>query len=76
MPRVQPRGERRGGVCWPILKKRWRQRSTGLAKVLNKNPDFVSWLVGEGVRRRLEDPEYAELLDNLDEKLERQKRTS
>jgi REP element-mobilizing transposase RayT len=52
--------------------ERWRQRPTELAKALHKNPDSVSWMVGEGVRRRLQDPEYAELLDKLDKGLERQ----
>jgi len=47
--------------------ERWRQKGTALAVVLNKNPDVVSWWVGEGARRRQEDEEFAarfELLDN------------
>jgi REP element-mobilizing transposase RayT len=49
--------------------ERWRQKGTGLAAVLNKNPDVVSWWVGEGVRRRLEDQEFAAELDRLDREL-------
>jgi len=49
--------------------ERWGQRGCELAAVLNKNPDVVSWWVGEGVRRRLEDPEFAQKLEELDEQL-------
>jgi REP element-mobilizing transposase RayT len=49
--------------------ERWRQRGTALAEVLNKNPDVVSWWVGEGVRRRVEDDDFANELDRLDEML-------
>jgi len=37
--------------------------------VLKKNPDVVSWWVGEGIRRRLEDEEFATKLDKLDTEL-------
>jgi hypothetical protein len=37
--------------------------------VLNKNPDVVSFWAGEGARRRQEDPDYASMLDALDERL-------
>jgi len=46
--------------------ERWRQRGTSLARVLDKNPNVVSWWVGEGVRRRLEDEDFAKELDRLD----------
>ena len=46
--------------------ERWRQRGTPLARVLDKNPNVVSWWVGEGIRRRLEDEGFAKELDRLD----------
>ena len=49
--------------------ERWGQKGTALAKVLNKNPDVVSWWVGEGIRRRLDDGEFAAELDGLDAQL-------
>jgi len=49
--------------------ERWRQKGTALAMVLKKNPDVVSWWVGEGIRRRLEDEEFATKLDKLDTEL-------
>jgi REP element-mobilizing transposase RayT len=49
--------------------ERWRQKGTGIAAVLKKNQDVVSWWVGEGVRRRLEDEEFAAEIDRLDKKL-------
>jgi len=49
--------------------ERWRQRGSELAKVLKKNPDVVSWWVGEGARRRLEDDEFARELERLDLRL-------
>ena len=49
--------------------ERWRQRGTALAEVLNKNPDVVSWWVGEGTRRRLEDDGFAAEFDGPDEAL-------
>ncbi len=42
---------------------------TDLAGVLNKNPDVVSWWVGEGMRRRLGDGDFANDIDRLEEKL-------
>jgi hypothetical protein len=47
----------------------WEQKGRRLAEVLNKNPDVVSWWVGEGVRRRLDDPSFADWLDELDERM-------
>jgi REP element-mobilizing transposase RayT len=49
--------------------ERWRQSRTGLAKVLQKNPDMVSWWAGEGAKSRVKDPQYAVKLDRLDESL-------
>ena len=49
--------------------ERWRQNRTALAKVLQKNPDMVSWWAGRGAKRRLEDPGYAAELDELDKAL-------
>lgn len=49
--------------------ERWRQRAADIARVLIKNPDVVSWWVGEGVRRRLEEPDFASKLDDLDRAL-------
>jgi len=46
--------------------ERWRQRATPLARVLDKNPNVVSWWVGKGIRRRLEDEGFAKELDHLD----------
>jgi len=46
--------------------ERWRQSRTGLARVLQKNPDVVSWWAGEGAKSRINDPEYAVELDRLD----------
>ena len=49
--------------------ERWRQSRTGLAEVLQKNPDVVSWWAGEGAKARVNDPAYAEELNRLDEAL-------
>ena len=49
--------------------ERWRQKGTKLAAVLKKNQDVVSWWVGEGVRRRLEDEAFAAEIDRLDKEL-------
>jgi hypothetical protein len=49
--------------------ERWRQKGTALARVLNKNPDVVSWWIGEGIRRRQEDEEFATKLDKVDKEL-------
>ena len=51
--------------------ERWRQNRTELAKVLQKNPDVVSWWAGEGAARRMEDPEFAAQLDRMDQELAR-----
>ena len=49
--------------------ERWRQRCKDLAEVLGKNPDVVSYWVAEGVRRRADDPAFAERFDECDERL-------
>lgn len=49
--------------------ERWKQNRTELAKVLEKNPDVISWWAGEGATRRIEDGEFAAKLDSVDEKL-------
>lgn len=49
--------------------ERWRQGRVGLARVMQKNPDMVSWWAGEGAKRRISDPEYAANLNRLDKAL-------
>jgi len=49
--------------------ERWRQRCEDLAGVLGKSPNVVSYWVVDGVRRRREDPRFAERLDDLDGRL-------
>jgi len=49
--------------------ERWRQRCKDLAGALGKSPNVVSYWVVEGVRRRREDPKFAERLEDLDERL-------
>ena len=51
--------------------ERWGQRGTDLARVLRKNGDVVSAWVGEGVRKRLDDVEFARDMDRLDGELSR-----
>jgi hypothetical protein len=46
--------------------ERWRQKGSEIAAVLKKNLDVVSWWVGEGVRRRLEDEAFAAEIHRLD----------
>jgi putative transposase len=55
--------------------ERWNQRGVELARVLGKNPDVVSWWVGQGVRRRLEDASFAERIDALDRRLAKRSTT-
>jgi len=49
--------------------ERWGQKGRDIAAFLGKNPDVVSHWVGQGVRRRLEDPGFARRLDALDREL-------
>jgi len=51
--------------------ERWGQRGSDLAAALGKNPDVVSWWVGQGVRLRLEDSEFARQLEDLDQEMAR-----
>ena len=46
---------------------RWRQSRTGLARDLQKNPDMVSQLAGEGAKNRINDPAHAAEKDCLDQ---------
>ena len=48
---------------------RWSQPGSELARVLGRSPDVVSWWVGEGVRQRLGDPDFARRLDDIAEAL-------
>jgi len=49
--------------------ERWGQKGRELARILGKNSDMVSAWVGEGVRRRLTDADFARRLDDLDRAL-------
>jgi putative transposase len=49
--------------------ERWGQTGRDIAAFLGKNPDVVSYWVGQGVRRRLDDPSFARRLDVLDREL-------
>ena len=49
--------------------ERWGQKGRELGRVLGKNSDMVSAWVGEGVRRRLTDADFARKLDDLDRAL-------
>ena len=49
--------------------ERWGQNGRDIAAFLGKNPDVVSYWVGQGVRRRLEDPNFARRLDAVDREL-------
>jgi REP element-mobilizing transposase RayT len=51
--------------------ERWRQNRTELAKVLEKNPDVISWWAGEGAALRGEDSEFAAEMGRADEALVR-----
>ena len=46
--------------------ERWGQKGGDIAAFLGKNPDVVSYWVGQGVRRRIEAPDFARRLDALD----------
>lgn len=51
--------------------ERWRQNRTRMARVLQKNPDVLSWWASEGAALRQEDPEFASTLESADEELSR-----
>ncbi len=46
--------------------ERWSHRGTRLAAALGKSPVVVGYWAGEGVRRRLEEPDFARSIDDLD----------
>lgn len=54
--------------------ERWRQNRKELAKVLEKNPDVISWWAGEGAMRRMKNPGFAAEMDRVDQKLARKAR--
>ena len=62
------RMQRRRDLTTP-KRRRHSMHYTLLAEVLNKNPDVVSWWVGEGIRRRLADRDFATQMDRLDVQL-------
>jgi REP element-mobilizing transposase RayT len=51
--------------------ERWRQNRTELARVLQKNPDVISWWAGEGAQKRIDDPQFAAELDRVDKEVAR-----
>jgi len=53
----------------PLGVERWNQKGRDIAAFLGKNPDVVSYWVGQGVRRRIEDPDFARRLDALDREM-------
>jgi hypothetical protein len=50
--------------------ERWRQNRKELARVLEKNPDTISWWAGEGAMRRMEDPDFEAQMNRVDEELD------
>jgi hypothetical protein len=48
---------------------RTHHRCRDIAAFLGRNPDVVSSRVGQGVRRRLDDPNLGQRLDALDREL-------
>lgn len=50
-------------------RERWKQKTSELAVVLQKSADVISYLKREGVKRRLEDQEFASRLEDLDKRL-------
>ena len=56
-------------IVTTLAVERWGQKGRDIAAFLGKNPDVVSYWVGQGVRRRLEDPDFARRLDALDREL-------
>ena len=68
-PLKDPRAVRARRVISVLGVERWSQPGSELARVLGRSPDVVSWWVGEGVRQRLGDPDFARRLDDIDEAL-------
>jgi hypothetical protein len=49
--------------------ERWEQRAGSLGEALGKHPDVVSCWARSGADRKSTNPEFAEILDDLDAKL-------
>jgi REP element-mobilizing transposase RayT len=50
-------------------RERWGQQTKELAIVINRSPDRVSHIAGEGTRRRVDDEVFSSLVDRLDTEL-------
>ena len=50
-------------------RERWNQKTSELATALGKSADVISYLKGEGVKRRLDNEEFASRLEDLDRRL-------
>jgi hypothetical protein len=50
-------------------RERWGQQTKDLARVLNRSPDRVSHMVGDGIKRRVEDDVFSSQVDRLDAEL-------
>jgi putative transposase len=50
-------------------RERWGQRTKDLAGALGKSADVATYLIGEGGKRRLTDPAFAERIEALDAEL-------
>jgi hypothetical protein len=48
-----------------VAVERWRQSRSRLARVLQMNPNVVSWWAGEGAKIRINDPAFAAEFDRL-----------
>ncbi len=50
-------------------RERWNQKTSELATALGKSADVISYLKGEGVKRRLDNEEFASRSEDLDRRL-------
>jgi hypothetical protein len=50
-------------------RERWGQQTKDLASILNRSPDRVSHIVGDGIKRRLDDEVFSSQVDRLDAEL-------
>ena len=50
-------------------RERWGQNINELAAALQKSAAVVTYFIGEGVKRRLEDESFASRFENLDAEL-------
>ena len=50
-------------------RERWGQRTKDLAAAISRSPDVATYLIGEGVKRRLADAGFAERFEALDDEL-------